>query len=404
LSQARILGVGEVVRYIQGLLEEDSLLQNLWVRGEISNFRSSGAHWYFTLKDAASSLRCVMFRSRAVRVNFLPQNGLQVVVRGYVSVFERDGGLSFYVEELQADGAGALWVAFQNLKARLEAEGLFAPQAKRPLPFFPRVVGIVTSPYGAAFHDLKTIIHRRAPGTRIILAPSAVQGQQAPSEIVSALAQLNAIPEVEVIIVGRGGGSLEELWAFNTEMVARAIRASRVPVISAVGHETDFTIADLAADRRAPTPSAAAEMVVPVQSELMRQVKLQQMRLFKAMQQRLSRCQERLKQVSQRRVLLSPYGFLQLRQQLLDSQQRMLERSMQQRLFLYRQRLGALSRQLDALSPLAVLGRGYAVCRRFPGQEIIFSYQQVEEGQKVEVWLKEGWLLCEVTDRGGRAE
>lgn len=396
----KILSVGEVIGRIQWLLEGDTVLNNLWVRGEISNFRAAGGHWYFTLKDTNTSIRCVMFRSRISRVGFLPQNGLRAVVKGYVSVFERDGGLTFYLDELLADGVGSLWASFQQLKERLESEGLFAAEKKRPLPFFPRVVGIATSPTGAAFQDMKTIIRRRCPASRIVLAPTIVQGPQAPAEIAAAVERLNLHPEVEVIIVGRGGGSLEELWAFNTEEVARAIRRSRLPVISAVGHETDVSISDLAADMRAATPSAAAEMVVPVLNDLLRQLTDLRSRFTAAFDQTLRQKREKLDSLAGRQVLKSPRGFLELRSRLLQQSTEQLKNAVQRILRFDRERMGSLANHLSALSPLSVLSRGYAVCLTLPNRELATSYLQFSTGDMVEVLLGQGGLICEVKETG----
>ena len=395
----RIHTVSEVAGKIQGLLSEDAVLSNLWMRGEISNFRApSSGHWYFTLKDSSSSLRCVMFRSRASRTGFLPQDGLRVVIRGYVSLYERDGSLQIYVEELQADGIGALWVAFQQLKEKLAAEGLFALERKRALPVFPRVVGIVTSPTGAAFQDLRTVIHRRSPGTRIILAPASVQGQEAPGEILAAIQGLNKRLDVELIIVGRGGGSLEELWAFNTEAVARGVFASRIPVISAVGHETDYCIVDWVADRRAATPSAAAELAVPVSAELEERLALVRGRLSRAMLVYLRRYRERLDILAAQGVLRSPRGFLELRKLELGRLQRQLPLLMR-RIITHKQfKFTSCTGQLSALSPLAVLSRGYAVCKKLPSGELIRLNSQVQVGDAVEVTLNQGWLICRVED------
>jgi len=339
-----------------------------------------------------------MFRSRANRTGFLPQDGLRVVIRGYVSLYERDGSLQIYVEELQADGIGALWVAFQQLKEKLAAEGLFALERKRALPVFPRVVGIVTSPTGAAFQDLRTVIHRRSPGTRIILAPASVQGQEAPGEILAAIQGLNKRLDVELIIVGRGGGSLEELWAFNTEAVARGVFASRIPVISAVGHETDYCIVDWVADRRAATPSAAAELAVPVSAELEERLALVRGRLSRAMLVYLRRYRERLDILAAQGVLRSPRGFLELRKLELGRLQRQLPLLMR-RIITHKQfKFTSCTGQLSALSPLAVLSRGYAVCKKLPSGELIRLNSQVQVGDAVEVTLNQGWLICRVED------
>ncbi len=345
-----------------------------------------------------------MFRSRANRTTFLPQDGMRVLIRGYVSLYERDGTLQIYVEELQADGIGALWVAFQQLKEKLEAKGWFAPERKRTLPFFPRVVGIVTSPTGAAFQDLRSVIHRRCPGTRIVLAPASVQGQEAPGEVAAAIHYLNQRSDIEVIIIGRGGGSLEELWAFNTEIVAQAIFTSRLPVVSAVGHETDYSIADWVADCRAPTPSAAAELVVPVLAELEARVVLLRERLKQGMEVYLQRRREQVERLATRSVLQSPRGFLVIRKQELQRLQYNLGLFIQKNLQHKSLQLKILTAQLSALSPLSVLARGYAVCRKPSSGEVVRDQAQVIKGEAIEVLLDVGGLICRVEEGRDKVE
>ncbi len=395
----RIYRVGEITGYIRNLLESDSLLSDLWIRGEISNFkRHTSGHIYFTLKDDSSSLRCVMFRSRACLLDFLPANGMNVLVRGYISLYERDGSYQLYVEELEPDGMGALYLAYCLLKDRLEAEGLFAVERKKPIPFLPRKVGVVTSPNGAAWHDIVTVIRRRFPQMPIVLAPAAVQGEQAPGEIQAALAALDRRDDIDVVIVGRGGGSFEELWAFNTEEVARAIFRMHIPVVSAVGHETDYSIADLVADLRAPTPSAAAEIVVPDRRELERRVFNLQGRLMQAVNRGLKEKREKLKTIAGRS----------------------LPRSVQSRLLLHKQEVGFLNRRLldrtraitmnarakteliagklDALSPLAILKRGYSICRNHSTGNIIKGIRETGVGELVDVILGDGSMHCLVKE------
>ncbi len=395
----RIYRVGEITGYIRTLLESDSLLSDLWIRGEISNFkRHTSGHIYFTLKDDLSSLRCVMFRSRACLLDFLPANGMNVLVRGYISLYERDGSYQLYVEELEPDGVGALYLAYCLLKDKLEAEGLFAVERKKPIPFLPRKVGVVTSPNGAAWHDIVTVIRRRFPQMPVVLAPAAVQGEQAPGEIQAALAALDRRDDIDVVIVGRGGGSLEELWAFNTEEVARAIFRMHIPVVSAVGHETDYSIADLVADLRAPTPSAAAEIVVPDRRELERQVLNLQSRLIQAVNQDLKEKRAKVKAIAGRS----------------------LPRSVQSRLFLHKQEVNFLNRRLldrtraitmnarakteliagklDALSPLAILKRGYSICRNPSTGNIIKGIRETSVGELVDVILDDGSMYCQVKE------
>ena len=292
----KIWTVAELTREIGQTLNDNPDFVNCWVSGEISNYKNHrpSGHWYFTLKDEQSSMKGVMFRSRAERVRFTPQDGMKVLVRGSIRIYERDGTIQLYAEEMQPSGVGALYLAFEQLKERLGQEGLFAPERKKAIPRYPRRIGIVTSPTGAAIKDILKVMFRRNPQISWILAPAAVQGELAPKEVAQAIARLNRHSQVDVIIVGRGGGSLEELWAFNTEEVARAIAASGIPVISAVGHETDVTIADMVADLRAPTPSAAAELAVPVWLELKSDLKGLEDRLHSTMSSQLQRKRQRL--------------------------------------------------------------------------------------------------------------
>ncbi len=395
----RVFTVGEVTAYLRGLLEEDPLLSNIWVRGEISNYRPhTSGHLYFTLKDETSSIRCVMFRSRAAQLSFAPANGMRVLVRGTIAIFERDGVYQLYAEELTPDGVGALYLAYLQLKERLRAEGLFEARHKKPLPLLPRKVGVVTSPNGAAWRDLVTIMRRRFPGIPIVLAPCAVQGEQAPAQIARALAALNARRDVDVIIVGRGGGSLEELWAFNTEEVARAIFASRIPVVSAVGHETDFSIADLVADLRAPTPSAAAELVVPCRADLEAKLASLGARLFRAASRYCEVRRTRLKAAAARDLArLYRATSTRLRGDLGIAWYRLW-----QGVRGYREerkaRLAFWAGKLDALSPLAILGRGYSLCFRACTGELVRESSQVARGEEVEVVLGRGSLGCQVVE------
>ena len=295
LGERPVLTVSELTQAVKETLELDARFQNILVRGEISNFKHhTSGHMYFTLKDEKSRLKCVMFRSHNARLRFRPEDGLKVIAGGRLGVYEVAGEYQLYVEELYPEGLGALHLAFEQLKAKLQAEGLFDPARKRPLPGLPRTVGIVTSPTGAAIRDMVSVLRRRFPNVNILLAPAIVQGDAGPPSVIRALELLNWRDDVDVIIVGRGGGSLEELWTFNDEGVARAIAASRIPVISAVGHETDFTIADFVADRRAPTPSAAAEIAVPERAKLLQDVRDQEERLRLAIQKRIRQLRESL--------------------------------------------------------------------------------------------------------------
>ncbi len=396
----RTLTVRELTRHIKDLLENDRLLANLWVKGEISNFRPAGSgHIYFTLKDSSSCIRAVMFRSRALRLPFRPENGMAVRVRGYVSVYERDGSYQLYAEEMEPDGVGALYVAFEQLKEKLQREGLFDPARKKRIPRLPGCIGIVTSPTGAAVRDMLGIIRRRWPGAGIILAPVTVQGAAAPGELCRAIRMLNALGRVDVIIVGRGGGSLEELWAFNTEELARGIAASSVPIISAVGHETDFTISDMVADLRAPTPSAAAELVVPVKADVARALEALRLRLNRAVGERVGECRRRLDGCLTSPVFRRPVekicgpGLMSV-----DILSRSLSRSMREIMSASRGRLAELAGRLNALSPLATMSRGYSVCLSEETGRVVRDAAVFHPGDGVRVVLYEGSIRCRVNE------
>lgn len=402
-ERREVLSVRALTLYVKNLIEGDELLADLWVRGEISNWRRHvSGHCYFTLKDEYAQVRCVMFRSQAARLRFEPEDGMRVLARGRVSVFERDGLYQFYVAELEPDGRGALHLAFEQLKARLMAEGLFDPARKRPLPRLPRKIGIVTSPTGAAIRDMITVARRRFPNVHIVLAPALVQGDGAPASLIAALSQVVRVPGVDVVIIGRGGGSLEELWAFNDEALARAIAACPVPVVSAVGHETDFTIADFVADLRAPTPSAAAELVVPSKSDLVRLLRTAEARLEAAARAQIARRRERLRLLSGRRVLQRPGdGILAARQQI-DGLTRRLALAADGLIRRHRAALGGLAGRLDALSPLAVLARGYAIVRD-EGGRVVRAPGDVAAGQRLELILQHGRLWARAEGPGPAA-
>lgn len=397
--------VRELTARIKEILDTDPGLRNVVVRGEVSNLRDhpSSGHLYFTLKDESSAIRCVMFRSRRELNRRLagfiladaggaPRNGEVVLAQGYVSVYERDGQYQLYVEQLWRDGElrlGELYRALEELKARLKAEGLFDESRKRPLPLLPRKVGIVTSPTAAALRDILRVGWRRFPNMHFVLIPALVQGEKAPADISRAIALANRWQGVDVLIVGRGGGSLEELWAFNTEEVARAIAASHIPVVSAVGHETDFTVADLAADVRAPTPSGAAEIVVPDKNSLVHRVHTLKGRLGSVLRHRLDRDRQRLGYVSSRPVLVRPFDGVNQRRQRVDDLQYRLRLMIRYQLDRQRHGFIHIRSRLEGLNPLAVLERGYSMCLDARGCPVT-SYRQVVPGDQVRVVLRDG--------------
>lgn len=393
-----VFSVSEVNEFIRALLDGVPQLQTLSVRGEISNYKLyPSGHHYFTLKDESSAIRCVMFRGAAGHLRFRPENGMKVIAFGRVSVFPRDGAYQLYVSELAPVGVGDLHVAFEQLKAKLYAEGLFDPAHKKPLPRYPRTVGIITSSAGAAVHDMIRILRARYPLAQVKLLAVRVQGTEAPAEIAGAIRYANRYRVADVLITGRGGGSIEDLWAFNDERVARAIYASEIPVISAVGHEPDVTIADFVADARASTPSNAAELAVPEQSELRVRLEAAQRRMEKLELARLAAARERLRRSADKRVLRDPAALLSERRMLLDYTQGRLSSAAERRFAAARQRFGALAAALDAMSPLKVLSRGYAVALT-PDGTVLRRAQQAACGDSITVKLSQGALSCTVDD------
>lgn len=368
-------------------LVEDNFMQ-VWVEGELSNFSiPASGHWYFSLKDADAQVRAVMFRAQNRLLGFTPENGMRVVCRGRVSLYPQRGEIQLIVEGLEPRGVGGLQLAFEQLKNRLAGEGLFAAERKRPLPAFPRVVGVVTSGTGAAIHDIIQVLRRRGAGVHVLLRPVRVQGEGAAAEIATAIAELNRQGEAEVLIVGRGGGSLEDLWAFNEELVARAIHGSKIPVISAVGHEVDHTIADFVADLRAPTPSAAAEMVARGRLELEGHLDHLVMRLAAQMRRRVDFGRERLNGLHRR--LRSPRESLALARQRQAELARRLSQAMDRRLKERAWRLRTLAERLDDLSPLRTLGRGYAIVTRAAG-EVVRDAATLSPGERVSLRFAQG--------------
>ncbi|HHY36649.1 MAG TPA: exodeoxyribonuclease VII large subunit [Firmicutes bacterium] len=393
-----IYQVSEINRYIKGKLEGDDFLRNLGVQGEISNFKHhSSGHMYFTLKDEESTLRCVMFRSQNRNLSFTPRNGLQVIALGSIGVYARDGVYQFYVEAMEPAGVGSLHLAFEELKKKLAGEGLFAPERKKTLPLLPRRVGVITSPTGAAIRDIITVSRRRFANVDLIVAPVLVQGDRAPAQMVAALEALARVPGVDVIIIGRGGGSWEELWPFNDEKLARAIAACPVPVITAVGHETDFTIVDFVADVRAPTPSAAAELAVPDKAELHQRLQSLAARSYQGIRTIIAQERKNLSALGRRRPFTAPEIFFNEKRLLLDGYARNLERAMTQCLGQWRSRLSLQAGRLDTLSPLAVLERGYSIVFAEDGR-IVKRAGEVSRGEKIRVKLARGQLGCRIEE------
>lgn len=394
-----ILTVSDVTAYIKRWMEKDGLLSSVYVRGEVSNFkRHSSGHCYFTLKDAGAVLRAVLFRSRAQYLKFEPQNGMQVIVSGRLSVFERDGQYQLYGDRMTPDGIGELSLAYAQLKDKLEREGLFQQERKRSLPLLPRAVGIITSPTGAAVRDIRTVTKRRFAGIPLVLAPVSVQGPAAAGEITAAIRLLASHPLIDVLIVGRGGGSIEELWAFNEETVVRAIADSALPVISAVGHETDFTLADFAADVRAATPSQAAEIAVPDRLELERRLQQGQVRLHQAINNDLLRRRQRLSQLIKSPVFTKPERLLAPQRQALDNLQERLIRAAARQTDEKKRQWLLVSQKLALLNPLGMLQRGYAFLSQEDTGEPIRSVEQVTVDSYLEARVQDGALRLHVME------
>ncbi len=389
MRQEEVLTVSEVTRNIKVLLE--TALPILWVEGEISNFKHhSSGHMYFSLKDENAQISCVFWAGRNMNLTFRPQDGMQVLVKGRVTVFERRGQYQLDVLQLLPAGVGALQLAFEQLKKRLSEEGLFDAEHKKPLPRFPRRIGIVTSPTGAAIRDLLSVIRRRWPSSEIVLRPTLVQGPDAAQDIARAIQEFNAFGEVDVLIVGRGGGSMEDLWAFNEEVVARAIFESEIPIISAVGHEIDFTIADFVADKRAPTPSVAGEMVVPDSQEILQQLQHQLLRAYRLVHGQIQQAREKLNGLQSSYGLRRPLDMLRQHQQALDELNRRLEQAIGQQVDRQKMRLEALTKQLQALSYENVLQRGFALVRDHDTKALLMTAAQVQPEQQIDILFQDG--------------
>lgn len=396
--QQQVLSITQINEYIRGKMDQDQLLVQLAVRGEISNYKMyPSGHHYFTLKDENAALKCVMFKASAARLRFRPENGMKVIAMGRITVYPRDGAFQLYCSAMSMDGVGDLYAAFEQLKAKLAAQGLFAPEHKKPLPPFPGTIGIVTSSAGAAVHDMLRILNKRYPLTRVRLFPVRVQGAEAPGEIAAAIRYANHYRLADLLIVGRGGGSIEDLWAFNDERVAYAIYESRIPIISAVGHEPDVTISDYVADLRAATPSNAAELAVPDQAALLQNMDAAASAMASALAGRLRHARQRLAVLSQSPALISPTGYLEQRGKNLEHLKTRLIAAQTQQLQRKRQRFIAATSKLDAMSPLKVLSRGYSIVNADDGN-ILRSVHQTAPGGKIRVTLSDGSLSAVVAE------
>lgn len=390
--------VTDLNRYIKTLIASDEVLSSVVLRGEISNFKAhTSGHLYFTLKDEGAEISAVMFRADAARLAFRPMSGMSVLVYGNVDVYEKSGRVQIYARTMMADGAGAMAQAYERLKRKLEGEGLFAEERKKPLPAFPERIGVITAPTGAAIRDILNITGRRYPQAKILIYPSLVQGPDAPAMLLSGVEYFNATDACDVIILGRGGGSIEDLWAFNDEALVRGVAASSIPIISAVGHETDFTLCDFAADRRAPTPSAAAELAVPDRAVLLGKTNEMASVLLRTMEKRLGLAKLTLDTRKQTLTLLSPEGKLEKNRKELTYLSEGMERAVAAILSREGARLSSAIEQLDALNPLAILQRGYSAVRNEQGR-MIGSVAELAVGQTVEVMMRDGVARAEIKE------
>jgi exodeoxyribonuclease VII large subunit len=388
------ISVTALNQYVKQLMDHDRLLNQVMVRGEISNYKLyPSGHHYFSLKDGESSVRCVLFRREAAGLRFRPENGMQIIAAGRVSVFPRDGAYQLYCSRLSPDGVGELALAFEQLKNRLYREGLFDPAHKKPLPDYPQTIALVTSPVGAAVRDMIRILGARYPLAKVLVVPARVQGEEAPSELVQAIDLVNACDLADLILVGRGGGSMEDLWAFNDEGVARAIYRSHIPVISAVGHEPDVTIADFVADVRASTPSNGAELAVPDQGELRDTLLSWEARMEGVLSHRLAVSRGVLERMQKNPYLQSPLSSIRARGEKLDHQGQRLLRAAERTLEAHQRKVAGIAASLDALSPYKVLGRGYSITQTQGGQ-VVSSVEQVEEGEPLRIRVSDGTILC----------
>ena len=391
-----VLSILQLNEYIRGRMDNDPLLNQVAVRGEISNYkRYPSGHHYFTLKDESSALKCVMFKGNAMRLRFQPENGMKVIAMGKVSVFPRDGAYQLYCTAMAMDGVGDLYAAFEQLKRKLEAQGLFDPAHKKPLPKYPGTIGIITSSAGAAIHDMLRILRKRYPLSNVRLLPVRVQGAEAPGEIAAAIRYANYWDLADLLIVGRGGGSMEDLWAFNEEIVAHAIYDSRIPVISAVGHEPDVTISDFVADLRAATPSNAAELAVPDREALEQNLDAMTASMVTALNRQIRSARQHLDVLSRSPALQSPDGYLQQREKSLELLRNRFIAAQNQNITGKKQQFIAAVSKLEVMSPLKVLSRGYAMAQTGDGQ-VIRSVKQVEPGERICVSLSDGKLSATV--------
>jgi exodeoxyribonuclease VII large subunit len=395
-----IISVSEVAHYLKELLETDELLSDIWLRGEVSNASrtNQSGHIYFTLKDSNAQIRCALFRNAAIRQTHLPRDGNSIIVHGNISIYEATGQLQLYVDLVQPDGIGKLSAEFALLKQKLEAEGLFAEERKRPLPLAPKIIGVVTSPTAAAFQDILNVLRRRYPLAQVVLSPTLVQGENAPTQIVAALERLNQRSDIDVIILARGGGSLEELWAFNDEKVARAVFSSRITVVTGVGHETDTTIVDYVSDLRAPTPSAAAELVSPNIEDIRYALSLLSDQMYTAVQDQIDENRSEIQQIQSQMRRVSPVVKIPNLRQSTDDLMSRAHRALKNKLIMERLHVQSIESRLKVMNPRQILARGYSILTNEVGT-VITSAQTVQTGDLINAQLADGSIITEVKDK-----
>lgn len=394
----KVYTVSALNNYIKDLIDGDISLREIFIVGEISNFKAhSSGHMYMTLKDDKSAVKAVMFRGNASRLKFMPTNGMSVIVFGSISVFPRDGQYQLYIQNMQPDGVGSLSIAFEQLKEKLMKEGLFDASHKKALPKYPMTVGVVTSETAAAFEDIKNVLKRRWPMATVLLSPTKVQGEAAVPEIVNAITALDASQKADVIILARGGGSIEDLWCFNDERVARAVYSCKTPLITGVGHEIDYTIADFVADYRAPTPSAAAEVCVPDIRKEMSDISRMRLQIQRIVTEKLSTYKDNLLFITSKNVMKSPMAFIDERRLVLDGYSDKMNSAVSKNFVSEKNRFEIAVRSLDAFSPLKVLGRGYSIAEK--DGKVVKSIKDISVSDEIDVRLSDGQVTCKVTEK-----
>lgn len=399
MDNKKVYNISQINNYIKQILDKDSQLNNIWVRGEISNFKHHfSGHMYMTLKDEASVIKAVMFKMSADRLKFVPQSGMKIIASGRVAVYERDGQYQLYIDEMQPDGIGALHIAFEQLKEKLKSEGLFDDKYKVSIPQFPKTIGVITASTGAAIRDVIHVLKRRYPLGKVIIYPVLVQGDDSPPQISSAIEYFNKEGLADLLIVGRGGGSIEDLWAFNSELVARAVFNSKIPIISAVGHETDFTICDFVADMRAPTPSAAAEIAAPSLIDIAEKLFNTEQRLIYSFSKGIEQKKNKLKNYISHRSFTRPYDKINENRQYIDNLQHSLYKSATILIGKKREMFFGFAASLEALSPLKVLERGYAVMYN-EGNLVVKSASKIMPGDLLKAHFFDGTVNCKVIDK-----